>query len=132
MGGVEALVGVSRDRDFGLTLALGPGGVDADLSEDRDVVLRVLPLRVGDAAAMVSESPRLARLLSGLRGHPPADIEALVACIEALARFAWAERECIDEIDLNPVLVLGEGDGCVAVDALIVTWKPRGIAGGEP
>ena len=124
-GGVEALVGVSRDRDFGLTLAFGPGGVDADISEDRDVALRVLPLRVGDAAAMVSESPRLARLLSGRRGHPPADVQALVGCIEALARFAWAERECIDEIDLNPVLVLSEGDGCVAADALIVTRNPE-------
>ena len=83
-GGVEALVGVSRDRDFGLTLALGPGGLDADLSDDRDVPLRVLPLRVGDAAAMVAESPRLARLLPGFRGRPPADAAALIGCVEAL------------------------------------------------
>ena len=120
-GGVEALVGVSRDRDFGLTLAVGPGGVDADLSDARDVALRVLPLRVGDAAAMISESPRLARLLSGVRGRPPADAEALIACVEALGGFAWAERDLIEEIDLNPVLVLSEGRGCVAADALIVT-----------
>lgn len=119
--GVEALVGVSRDRDFGLTLALGPGGVAADLSEVDDVALRVLPLKVGDAADMVSESPRLARLLAGFRGNPPADVAALVACIEALAEFAWAERDYIDEIDLNPVVVRSEGRGCVAADALIVT-----------
>ena len=121
MDGVEALVGVSRDRDFGLTLALGPGGVAADLSEVDDVALRVLPLKVGDAADMVSESSRLARLLAGFRGNPPADVAALVACIEALAGFAWAERDYIDEIDLNPVVVLSEGRGCVAADALIVT-----------
>ena len=119
--GVEALVGVSRDRDFGLTLAVGPGGVDVELSSARDVALRVLPLRVGDAAAMLSESSRLSRLMSGFRGRPPADSEALVACVEALAGFAWAERDLIDEVDLNPVLVLSEGRGCVAVDALIVT-----------
>ena len=120
-GGVEALVGVSRDADFGLTLALGPGGVAADLSEAVDVALRVLPLKVGDAAGMISESPRLARMLTGSRGSPPADVDALVACIEALGQFAWAERDYIDEIDLNPVLVLSEGRGCVAADALIVT-----------
>ena len=120
-GGVEALVGVSRDPDFGLALALGPGGVEADLSEAADVALRVLPLKVGDAAGMVSESPQLARLLAGTRGCPPADVDALVVCIEALGRFAWAERDYIDEIDLNPVLVLSEGRGCVAADALIVT-----------
>lgn len=124
-GGVEALVGVSRDADFGLTLALGPGGVAADLSEAADVALRVLPLKVGDAAGMISESPRLARMLTGSRGSPPADVDALVACIEALGRFAWAERDYIDEIDLNPVLVLGEGEGCVAADALIVTREPE-------
>ena len=120
-GGVEVLAGVSRDRDFGLTLALGPGGVEAELSDVRDVALRVLPLRVGGAAAMVSESSRLARLLSGFRGRPPADVAALIECIEALGRFAWAERDLLDEVDLNPVLVLGEGRGCVAADALIVT-----------
>ncbi len=119
-GGVEALMGVSRDQDFGLMLALGPGGVEADLSGADDVALRVLPLRVGDAASMVSESPRLGRLLSGFRGRPPADAVSLIECIEALGRFAWAERDLIDEIDLNPVLVLGEGLGCVAADALIV------------
>ena len=124
-GTVEVLVGVSRDRDFGLTLAVGPGGVDVDLSSATDVALRVLPLRVGDAAAMISESFRLARLLSGTRGRPPADTEALIECIEALARFAWAERDLIDEVDLNPVLVLSGGRGCVAVDALIVTRTPE-------
>ena len=119
-GGVEALVGVSRDADFGLTLALGPGGVAADLSEPGEVALRVLPLGVGDAADMVSESPRLSRMLSGFRGQPRADVDALVECIEALAGFAWAEREHLAEVDLNPVVVLSDGRGCAAVDALIV------------
>lgn len=120
-GGVEVLVGVSRDRDFGLTLAVGPGGVDVEASRAGDVTLRVLPLGVGDAAAMISESPRLARLLSGFRGRAPADTDSLVRCVEALGRLAWAERDLIDEIDLNPVLVLDGGRGCVAADALIVT-----------
>ena len=119
-GGVEALVGVSRDADFGLTLALGPGGVAADLSEPGEVALRVLPLGVGDAADMVSESPRLSRMLSGFRGQPRADVDSLVECVEALARFAWAEQDHIAEMDLNPVVVLSDGRGCAVVDALIV------------
>ena len=119
-GGVEALVGVSRDADFGLTLALGPGGVAADLSEPGEVARRVLPLGVGDAADMVSETARLSRMLSGFRGQPPADVDALVKCMEALAGFAWAEREHLAEVDLNPVIVLSDGRGCAAVDALIV------------
>jgi hypothetical protein len=124
-GGVEVLVGVSRDADFGLTLALGPGGVAADLSGGADVGLRVLPLRAGDAAAMISESPRLSRQLGGFRQSPRADVDALVDCIEALARFAWAERDHITEIDLNPVVVLSEGEGCSVVDALIVPEMDR-------
>ena len=119
-GGVEALVGVSRDADFGLTLALGPGGVAADLSEPSEVALRVLPLGVGDAADMVSESTRLSRMLSGFRGQPRADVDGLIECVEALARFASAEQEHIAEIDLNPVVVLSDGRGCAVVDALIV------------
>lgn len=124
VGGVEALVGVSRDADFGLTLALGPGGVAADLSGTGEVALRVLPLGVGDAADMVSESARLSRMLSGFRGQPPADVDSLVECMEALARFAWAERDHIAEIDLNPVVVLSDGRGCAVVDALVVPRPP--------
>lgn len=119
-GGVEVLVGVSRDADFGLALALGPGGIAADLSEPDEVARRVLPLGVGDAADMVTESSRLRRMLSGFRGQPPADVDALVGCIEALAGFAWAEREQLAEVDLNPVVVLSDGRGCAVVDALIV------------
>ena len=119
-GGVEVLLGVSRDRDFGLTMAVAAGGVGVDLSADEDLALRVLPLRVGDAAAMIAETRRLTRLLAGYRGAPAADTPALIACVEALARLAWAERDRIDEMDINPVIVQPTGQGCTAVDALMV------------
>ncbi|MEJ0072365.1 MAG: acetate--CoA ligase family protein [Pseudomonadota bacterium] len=116
--GVEVFAGVSRDADFGLALAFGMGGVAIEIH--RDFALRLLPLRVGDAAAMIAET-RGAALLGAVRGRPPADIAGLEACIEALADFAWANRARLAEIDLNPIKVRTAGKGCVIVDALIVT-----------
>jgi acyl-CoA synthetase (NDP forming) len=117
-GGVEVLAGVTHDRDFGPLLAFGLGGVAVEALDE--VALRPLPLRTGDAQALVAEAPTAAKLLAGLRGQPPADVEALVRCLEALADYAWADRAAVDEIDLNPIKVLPRGRGCVVVDALIV------------
>ena len=61
-----------------------------------------------------------AKLLAGVRGRPPADVEALARCLYALGDYAWADRAGIAEIDLNPIVVLPRGQGCVVVDALIV------------
>ncbi len=119
-GGVEVLIGVSRDRDFGLVLAFGLGGFAVDASDMAEMALRVLPLRSGDAAALVNEAPKAASLLGAYRGRPPCDTEALTDCIEALGQFAWSHREHINEIDLNPVIVGQMGEGCTVVDALIV------------
>jgi acyl-CoA synthetase (NDP forming) len=116
--GVEVLAGVTHDRDFGPLLAVGWGGVAAE-ALDR-VALRPLPLRTGDAEAMVAEVPTATRLLGGFRGRPPADVDALHRCLEALADYAWADRAAIAEIDVNPIKVLPRGQGCVVVDALIV------------
>jgi acetate---CoA ligase (ADP-forming) len=116
-GGVEVFAGVSRDPDFGLVLAFGAGGVMIEALAD--VALRALPLREGDAEAMIAET-RAATLLGGFRGRPPADVAALGRCLGALADFAWAEREAIAEIDVNPIMVRARGEGCVVVDALIV------------
>ena len=117
-GGIEVLAGVNHDRDFGPVLAFGLGGVAAEALAS--VALRPLPLRVGDAEAMVAELPAAAKLLAGFRGQPPADVDALSRCLEALADYAWADRAAIAEIDLNPIKVLPRGQGCVVVDALIV------------
>jgi hypothetical protein len=68
---------------------------------------------------MIGET-RASILLRGFRGRPPADVAALTRALEALADFAWAERDSIDEIDVNPIVVRAQGEGCVVVDALIV------------
>jgi acyl-CoA synthetase (NDP forming) len=120
--GVEVLAGVSHDRDFGPVLAFGLGGVAAEALAR--VALRPLPLRVGDAEAMVAEVPAAATLLGGFRGQPPADVDSLQRCLEALGAYAWADRAAVAEIDLNPIKVLPRGRGCVVVDALIVPRVP--------
>jgi acetate---CoA ligase (ADP-forming) len=117
-GGVEVLAGITHDRDFGPMLAFGLGGIAVEALAE--VTLRPLPLRVGDAEAMIAETTIAARLLDGIRGQPPADVSALCRCLEALAGYAWAEGASIAEIDLNPIKVLERGRGCVVVDALIV------------
>jgi acyl-CoA synthetase (NDP forming) len=115
-GGIEVFAGVSRDPDFGHTLAFGIGGVAIEIM--RDFALRVLPLRAGDAEAMIAET-NAGKLLRGIRGGPPADIESLARCLYALADLAYADRALIAEIDLNPIKVLPQGQGCVVVDALV-------------
>jgi acyl-CoA synthetase (NDP forming) len=114
-GGVEVFAGVSRDPDFGLSLAFGMGGIAIEVM--RDFALRMLPLRDGDAEAMIAET-RGAALLGAMRGGKAADIKSLAACLYALADLAWHNADAIAEIDLNPIKVRPEG--CIVVDALIV------------
>ena len=79
--GVEVFAGINRDPDFGHALAFGIGGVAVDVM--RDFALRLLPLRAGDAEAMIGEI-KGAKLLNGIRGGPPADIASLARCLYAL------------------------------------------------
>ena len=115
--GVEVFAGVSRDPDFGLSLAFGMGGIVIEVI--RDFALRMLPLREGDAEAMIAET-RGAALLGAIRGGKEADVQSLAACLYALADFAWHNSADVAEIDLNPIKVLPQGRGAIVVDALIV------------
>ena len=117
--GLEVFAGVNTDPDWGPVLAFGAGGVLVEALGD--VALRPLPLRDGDAEAMIAET-RAGALLAGYRGRPPGDLAALARCLTALADFAWAERHHLAEIDVNPIVVSARG--CAVVDALIV---PRAV-----
>jgi hypothetical protein len=119
--GVEVFAGVARDPDFGLTLAFGMGGIAIEIT--RDFALRALPLREGDAEAMIAET-RGAAMLGAIRGRPAADVKSLAACLNALGDFAQHNADVLQEIDLNPIKALPEGRGCVVVDALIVARSP--------
>jgi acyl-CoA synthetase (NDP forming) len=114
-GGIEVFAGVSRDPDFGLSLSFGIGGTAIEVT--RDFALRMLPLRDGDAEAMIGEISG-AGMLASVRGRPAADVKSIAGCLEALADFAQCNADVLDEIDLNPIKALPEG--CIAVDALIV------------
>jgi acetate---CoA ligase (ADP-forming) len=116
--GVEVFAGVTRDPDFGLSIAFGTGGVGIEVA--RDFALRMLPLHEGDAETMIAET-RAGMMLGAHRGQPAADHASLVACLYALADFAVVESAQVAEIDLNPIKVLPAGQGCRIVDALIVT-----------
>jgi acyl-CoA synthetase (NDP forming) len=119
-GGIEVFAGVSRDPDFGLALAFGIGGTAIEVT--RDFALRMLPLREGDAEAMIAE-PRGAAMLGPIRGGLGADVKSLVQALEALGDFAQQNAEAIEDIDLNPIKALPEGRGCIIVDALIVARR---------
>jgi acyl-CoA synthetase (NDP forming) len=113
--GVEVFAGISRDPDFGLSIAFGLGGTAIEVT--RDFALRMLPLRQGDAEAMIAET-RAAAMLGAVRGRPAADVKSLAACLYALSDFATTHAETLAEVDLNPIKALPTG--CVVVDALIV------------
>jgi acyl-CoA synthetase (NDP forming) len=117
-GGVEVFVGLKRDPQWGMTILFGVGGTLIELI--RESALRLLPVDDEDIDGMLRET-RAWQLLCGIRGKPAADIDALRACIAAVARFGLAAGDTLAELDLNPVKVMPRGQGCRVVDALIVT-----------
>ena len=123
--GVEMIVGVSRDPDFGPMLAVGTGGVFVELLDD--VVLSPIPVDAAEAREML-RGLRGRRLLDGVRGAPPADTDALVALLVAVSEFAVAAGGALEALDLNPVIVHPRGQGVTVADAGIVTGVARPTA----
>jgi acetate---CoA ligase (ADP-forming) len=116
-GGVECILGVHRDPVLGPMVMLGAGGVNVELL--RDVSFRVAPVGRPEAFQMIGEL-KTGALLNGFRGAPPADTTALADAIVRLSEFAAAAGPALESIDLNPFVVLPEGRGAVALDAVIV------------
>lgn len=114
--GVEVILGVTQDPQFGLALMFGLGGIHAEVL--RDVSFRLLPITRSEAQAMVSEI-RGHALLDGARGQPKSDVAALVDAILVLSALAQDLGEHIAGIDINPLFVRPAGQGVVAADALI-------------
>lgn len=114
--GLEFILGMNRDPQFGPVLLFGLGGVTVELF--RDVAMKILPIGRDDALALLEEI-QAAPLLNGYRGTPPVDKNALVDAILRLAHLAET-YENILEIDLNPVFAYSEG--VLVADARII-WK---------
>ncbi|MET9464415.1 acetate--CoA ligase family protein [Streptomyces sp. NPDC006544] len=115
--GVEMVVGVTRDDLFGPTVTVGLGGVLVEVLHDAAV--RVPPFGEDQARAMLTEL-RGHALLEGVRGAPPADVDALVEVILRVQRMALELGDELSELDVNPLMVLPRGQGAVALDALAI------------
>ncbi len=112
--GVEVIVGMSKDAQFGPVLMFGLGGILVEIL--KDVSFRIVPLAKRDAAEMVREIKGYP-LLEGYRGSEPVDVSNLEAMILKVSDFVDKNPD-IKELDLNPVFAYG--DGSVAVDARVV------------
>lgn len=112
----EVIVGVLHDPLLGLCMVIGAGGVLTELLEDR--VHLILPTTKDDIRRSVL-GLKSYKLMNGFRGAPKADVEALVDTIDSIASFAEREASQLMELDVNPILVLPEGSGAVAVDAVL-------------
>ncbi|PTR28100.1 acetate--CoA ligase family protein [Pseudomonas sp. GV085] len=110
----ELIVGIKRENDFGLALVIGAGGILVELLKDSRSLL--LPTTDG-AIRNALLSLRSAPLLQGFRGREPADLDALVSAIRAVADYACQNAAQLLELDVNPLLV--GAHGTTAVDALI-------------
>lgn len=112
--GVEVIVGMSKDPQFGPVLMFGLGGILVELL--KDVAFRIVPVAKFDAAEMIREIKGFP-MLTGFRGSEPCDLGALEKLIVSVSNFVEKHPE-VKELDLNPVFAYK--DGVTAVDARVV------------
>lgn len=124
----EAILGVVSDPYFGPALLFGMGGVMVEVIKDR--VLMIPPVTREEARRAV-DATKGSRLLYGFRGKPVADVDALVDMIVKVGDMTADLSERIEALDINPLMILPEGEGVVAVDALVALKKKKeSIRGG--
>ena len=116
-GGVELLVGVVRDAEWGLVLAVGLGGVWVEVLKDS--ALRILPVDAAEVRRALGEL-RGAKLLEGARGTEPADLDSLATVVARVGELAEGLGDDLESLEINPLLV--DGARIEALDALI-TWR---------
>ncbi|HYC37851.1 MAG TPA: acetate--CoA ligase family protein [Usitatibacter sp.] len=112
----EALVGYRIDPQVGPLVMLAAGGVLAEIHRDR--AIRLAPVDVQAAREMVGEIKAFAAL-AGFRGLPRGDLEALARAVAALSQLAVIADPAVIEAEVNPMIIRAEGEGVVAVDALV-------------
>ncbi len=117
VSGVECILGMRRDPAFGPVVMVGSGGILAETIDD--VSFRKAPIDRAEASRMIAELA-VGGVLEGVRGRPRCDIDALARAVAALSRFAAANADTVESVDVNPFVVLPEGEGGMALDALIV------------
>ena len=116
--GVEVIMGMSKDAQFGPVLMFGLGGVLVEIL--KDVSFRIVPLTRRDAGEMIKEIKGYP-LLEGYRGQQPVDVSVLEDWLVKLSEFSERNPE-VREIDLNPVFAYS--DGALVVDARVILEEP--------
>ena len=115
--GVEMIIGVHTDPQFGPVIALGSGGVLVELLAD--AVLRLPPITMQQAMDMIQQT-KAWKLLQGYRHYLPADVDALARLLVQVSQMVVGENGRIASLDLNPVIVLPKGQGVGVVDLRVV------------
>jgi len=115
-GGLEVLVGMNRDPQFGPLITFGLGGIYVETL--KDVTFRVAPLSKEEAQDMMNEI-RAHALLDGVRGMPPADKEAIVDTLLRIGQLVLDFPEIV-ELDINPLMVYEENQGAIAIDMRLI------------
>ena len=112
----EIIVGALRDPVAGLVLTIGAGGILVELLEDPAILtLPTTPEAISEAISGL----KIRKLLDGYRGSAKGDIPALITAVAAVASYVAANASKLEELDINPIMVLPQGSGTVAADALI-------------
>ena len=114
-GGKEMIIGSKLEPGFGSVIMLGMGGIYVEVL--KDVTFRLAPVTDREAYDMIS-SIKTKKLLEGVRGEKPSDLNKLVECIQRLSQLITDFKE-IKELDMNPVLVMEKGKGCKILDVRI-------------
>lgn len=115
-GGLEVLIGMNRDPQFGPLITFGLGGIYVEAL--KDVTFRVAPFSRKEAQAMLEEI-RASSLLEGVRGEPPVDKDSIVEILMRIGQLVQQFPE-IAELDINPLIVYPEGQGAIAIDMRLV------------
>jgi acetyltransferase len=121
-GGLEVLVGMNRDPQFGPLVTFGLGGIYVEAL--KDVTFRIAPFSSQEAEAMLNEIHARA-LLDGVRGQPPADKAAVVDALLRVGQLVQDFPEIV-ELDINPLVVYPQGQGAVAIDMRLVLKEEPG------
>jgi len=115
--GIEVIVGINNDPQFGPVVVFGLGGIFVEIL--KDVSMRVAPFNHAQAMDMIKEIKGYG-VLAGARGKARGDIEALADVLVKVSHMATAMKDEIKELDINPLLVLPEGQGVRVADALVI------------
>ena len=118
--GVEMILGVNNDPQFGPMVMVGMGGVFVEVF--KDVALYPAPVSEGEALEML-KSLKSFKLLNGYRGSAKCDLKVLCQTIAGVSQFASENKDHLKELDINPLFVYPEGEGVGVADALIVKYR---------